>query len=131
MSLPESFHLTASALANAKFMLSGLAVHEDRMRANLGLTHGLIVAEAVMMAAAPALGRQHAHDVVYDACRKAIEGGGDLADILGSVPEVVEALGGKDGIRRCCNPANYLGLCGEMVDRVLAGPGNATPRTAV
>jgi 3-carboxy-cis,cis-muconate cycloisomerase len=119
VSLPESFHLTASALANAKFMLSGLVVHEDRMRENLGLTHGLIVAEAVMMAAAPALGRQHAHDVVYDACRKAIEGGGDFADILAGVPEVVDALGGVDGIRRCCDPANYLGLCGEMVDRVL------------
>jgi 3-carboxy-cis,cis-muconate cycloisomerase len=121
VSLPESFHLTASALANAKFMLSGLVVHEDRMRDNLDLTRGLIVAEAVMMAAAPALGRQHAHDVVYDACRKAIEGGGDLADILGDVPEVVAALGGADGIRRRCDPANYLGLCGEMIDRVLAG----------
>jgi hypothetical protein len=51
------------------------------MRANLDLTHGLILAEAVMMAAAPVLGRRHAHDAVYDACRKAIEGGGDLADI--------------------------------------------------
>ena len=84
-SLPESFLLTASSLANAKFMLGGLVVHEQRMLDNLGLTHGLIVAEAVMMAAAPKLGRQHAHDVVYDACRKAIEGGGQLADILAEV----------------------------------------------
>ena len=63
-------------------MLAGIVVHEDRMRANLDLTGGLIVAEAVMMAAAPKLGRQHAHDVVYGACRKAIEEGGKLADIL-------------------------------------------------
>ena len=119
VALPESFLLTASALANAKFMLAGLVVHEDRMRANLCLTHGLIVAEAVMMAAAPRLGRQHAHDVVYDACRKAIEGGGTLAAILADVPEVVDALGGVDAVRRRCDPANYLGLCGEMIDRVL------------
>lgn len=119
-SLPESFLLTASSLANAKFMLGGLVVHEQRMLDNLGLTHGLIVAEAVMMAAAPKLGRQHAHDVVYDACRKAIEGGGQLADILAQVPEIVEALGGKDNIRKHCDPANYLGLCGPMVDRVLS-----------
>jgi len=118
ISLPESFLLTASALANAKFMLAGLVVHDDRMRANLGLTHGLIVAEAVMMAAAPRLGRQHAHDLVYAACRKAIEGGGDLADILAGVPEVVDALGGVEAIRRHCDPANYLGLAGAMVDRV-------------
>jgi 3-carboxy-cis,cis-muconate cycloisomerase len=61
VSLPESFLLTASSLANAKFMLAGLVVHEQRMHENLDLTHGLIVAEAVMMAVAPKLGRQHAH----------------------------------------------------------------------
>jgi 3-carboxy-cis,cis-muconate cycloisomerase len=121
MSLPESFLLTASSLANAKFMLGGLVVHEQRMRENLDLTHGLIVAEAVMMAAAPKVGRQHAHDVVYDACRRAIEGGGQLADILAEVPEVVDALGGVDAIRRHCDPVNYLGLSASMVDRVLAG----------
>lgn len=120
VSLPESFLLTASSLANAKFMLAGLVVNAPRMRENLDLTHGLIVAEAVMMAAAPKLGRQHAHDVVYDACRKAIEGGGLLADLLAKVPEIVEALGGVDAIRHHCDPANYLGLCGEMVDRVVA-----------
>jgi 3-carboxy-cis,cis-muconate cycloisomerase len=119
ISLPESFLLTASSLSNAKSMLAGLVVHEARMRENLDLTHGLIVAEAVMMAMAPKLGRQHAHDVVYEACRKAIEGGGDLADILAGMPEIIEALGSVDAIRRHCDPANYLGLSGKMVDRVL------------
>jgi len=121
VSLPESFLLTAASLANAKFMLAGLAVHETRMRENLDLTHGLIVAEAVMMAAAPKLGRQRAHDVVYDACREAIEGDRELADILAGMPEIAEALGGADAIRRHCDPRNYLGLSGAMVDRVLAG----------
>jgi 3-carboxy-cis,cis-muconate cycloisomerase len=120
VSLPESFLLTASSLANARFMLAGLVVHERRMRENLDLTHGLIVAEAVMMAAAPKLGRQQAHDVVYEACRKAIEGGGQLADILADVPEIIDALGGVEAIRHHCDPANYLGLSGQMVDRVLA-----------
>lgn len=119
ISLPESFLLTASSLANARFMLAGLVVHEARMRENLDLTHGLIVAEAVMMAMAPKLGRQHAHDVVYEACRTAIEGGGDLADILAGMPEIIEALGSADAIRKHCDPANYLGLSGKMVDRVL------------
>ena len=126
VSLPESFLLTASSLANAKFMLAGLVVHDRRMRENLDLTHGLIVAEAVMMALAPKLGRQHAHEIVYDACRKAIEGGGQLADILAKMPEIVDALGGVDAIRHHCDPVNYLGLSGEMVDHVLgtaAAPG--------
>jgi 3-carboxy-cis,cis-muconate cycloisomerase len=119
VSLPESFLLTASSLANAKFMLAGLVVHESKMRENLELTQGLIVAEAVMMAAAPKLGRQIAHDIVYDACRKTIERGGQLADVLIEDPAIVEAVGGTEAVRRHCDPANYLGLCGPMVDRVL------------
>lgn len=128
VSLPESFLLTVSALANAKFMLAGLVVHEDRMRANLDLTGGLIVAEAVMMAAAPKLGRQHAHDVVYGACRKAIEQGGQLADILAAMPEVVDALGGVEAIQAKCDPANYLGLSGAMVDRVVGATDLKAPK---
>ncbi|MBP0446876.1 3-carboxy-cis,cis-muconate cycloisomerase [Roseomonas sp. SSH11] len=120
LALPESFTLTASCLHQAKFALSGLTVDTGRMRANLDMSGGLIVAEAVMMAAAPALGRQHAHDVVYDACRAAITSGRGLAEALMEVPEVVEALGGPDGVRRRCDPANYLGLAPAMVDRVLA-----------
>jgi 3-carboxy-cis,cis-muconate cycloisomerase len=118
--VPESFLLTATALANARFMLGGLAVHEDRMRRNLELTRGLIVAEAVMMAAAPKLGRQRAHDAVYAACGRAIGEDRPLADVLAEVPEIVDALGGRAGIARHCDPANYLGLCGEMVDRAIA-----------
>jgi len=117
--IPESFMLTSTALANANFMLAGLVVNEARMRRNLDLTGGLIVAEAVMMAAAPKLGRQHAHDVIYDACRKAIEEGGTLAERLVAMPEVVEALGDREAVERCCDPVNYLGLSGAMVDRVL------------
>ncbi|MEW6254906.1 MAG: 3-carboxy-cis,cis-muconate cycloisomerase [Pseudomonadota bacterium] len=123
IALPECFLLSAASLAHARFMLSGLVVHEERMRRNLGLTGGLIVAEAVMMAAAPHLGRQHAHDVVYAACRAAIEQGGTLAEHLADIPDIVAALGGVAGIEARCDPANYLGLCGAMVDRILAAPG--------
>lgn len=119
VALPESFLLAASSLAQAKFMLAGLVVDTARMRANLGLTQGLIVAEAVMMAAAPKLGRQLAHDIVYGACRKAIDGGGTLAEHLCAMPDIVVALGGVDAIHLACDPANYLGLSGVMVDRVV------------
>jgi 3-carboxy-cis,cis-muconate cycloisomerase len=120
VSLPESFLLTASSLANAKFMLAGLNVHQERMQENLHLTHGLIVAEAVMMAAAPKLGRQRAHDRVYEACRQALDGGGDLVEILCGMDDVSDALGGTAAVRRHCDPMNYVGLAPQMVDRVLA-----------
>ncbi|WP_312858719.1 lyase family protein [Rhizobium sp. G21] len=76
--IPESFALTSGALLQANFMLSGLVVHPDRMLANLGISKGLIVAEAVMMALAPLTGRQTAHDLVYAACRRAVGSGKPL-----------------------------------------------------
>ena len=76
IALPESFVLTAGALHQAKFMLGGLIVDEQRMRKNLDMTTGLIVAEAVMMGLAPAHRPQQAHDVVYAACRTVNEQGG-------------------------------------------------------
>jgi 3-carboxy-cis,cis-muconate cycloisomerase len=118
IALPESFILTAGALHQAKFMLDGLIVDEDRMRSNLNMSDGLIVAEAVMMGLAPYMGRQDAHDVVYAACRTVNEQGGTLASVLRSMPEVSSRLD-QTLIEQLTNPTNYLGMAPQMVDRVL------------
>lgn len=118
IALPEAFILTGGALHQAKFMLAGLIVDEARMRKNLDMTHGLIVAEAVMMGLAPHMGRNEAHDVVYDACRAVAEKGGSLADALSGVPEVTQHLDRK-AIEKLTDPSNYLGAAREMVDRVV------------
>jgi 3-carboxy-cis,cis-muconate cycloisomerase len=119
MAIPESFVLTAGALHQAKFALAGLIVDEKKMAENLDISRGLIVAEAVMMGLAPQLGRQDAHDVVYDACRSASEKGITLADAL-SADERVSARIDRATIERLTAPRNYLGLAPQMVDRVLA-----------
>ena len=119
IAIPESFVLTAGALHQAKFMLDGLIVDERRMRKNLDLTSGLIVAEAVMMGLAPHIGRQQAHDVVYAACRTVNEQGGTLAEVLAAEPAVSRHLD-RAAIERLTDPANYLGAAPAMVDRVLS-----------
>src|SRR5436190_7537994 len=88
MAIPESFVLSAGALHQAKFALQGLVVDEQQMAKNLGISRGLIVAEAVMMGLAPEMGRQQAHDVVYDACRLANEKNITLAEALTADPHV-------------------------------------------
>ena len=118
IAIPESFILTAGALHQAKFALGGLIVDADRMRHNLGISRGLIVAEAVMMGMAPHVGRQQAHDVVYDACRAVNDRGGTLADALCAIPEVTRHFD-RAAIDRLTDPANYLGLAPRMVDRAL------------
>jgi len=89
------------------------------MRANLDITRGLIVSEAVMMGLGPHLGRQYAHDLVYDICRKVISTGRPLLDLLDEDKEIARHMR-RDELAKLVDPANYLGVAGEMVDRVLA-----------
>ncbi|HUJ87561.1 MAG TPA: 3-carboxy-cis,cis-muconate cycloisomerase [Burkholderiales bacterium] len=117
--LPEAFCLTAGALRQARALLEGLEVDEARMRANLDLTHGLIASEAVMMGLGKHLGRERAHDLVYDLCREAIKQNRPLLDLLAANAEITRHLD-RAALARLCDPANYLGLSGVMVDRVLA-----------
>jgi 3-carboxy-cis,cis-muconate cycloisomerase len=117
--LPEIFCLSAGALAQTLFVLTGLQVDEKKMRANLDLTKGLIVSEAVMMGLGPYLGRQYAHDLVYDVCRKVVATGRPLVDLLAENEEITKHLD-RAALAKLCDPANYLGEAGAMVDRVLA-----------
>jgi len=118
IALPEIFLLSAGALAQARHILQGLYVDPKRMRENLDITKGLIMSEAVMMGLAPHIGRQRAHDLVYDICRKVVETGTPLIDLLCENKEIARHLN-RSALERLVDPANYLGLAGEMVDRVL------------
>jgi 3-carboxy-cis,cis-muconate cycloisomerase len=117
--LPEIFCLASGALEQTLFVLKGLQVDEKKMRANLDLTRGLIVSEAVMMGLGPYLGRQYAHDLVYDICRKVVATGRPLVDLLAENEEIGKHLD-RSALERLCDPAGYLGEAGAMVDRVLA-----------
>jgi 3-carboxy-cis,cis-muconate cycloisomerase len=117
--IPEAFVHTSGALNQAKFMLAGLEVDTARMAHNLNLSGGLIVAEAVMMGMAPHLGRQVAHDVVYDACRLAAQQKRSLAEVL-CEDKTVSAKLTVNQINQLCDPANYLGAAPTMVDRTRA-----------
>jgi 3-carboxy-cis,cis-muconate cycloisomerase len=117
--LPEIFCLASGALAQTEFVLKGVQVDEKKMRANLDLTKGLIVSEAVMMGLGPYLGRQYAHDLVYDICRQVVATGRPLVELLAENAEIAKHLD-RHALEKLCDPANYLGEAGAMVDRVLA-----------
>src|SRR6202790_4238972 len=117
--LPDIFARAAGPLAQTRFLLEGPQVDEKKMRANLDLTKGLIVSEAVMMGLGPYLGRQYAHDLAYDICRNVVATGRPLLDLLAENEEITKPLD-RAALTRLCDPANYLGEAGAMVDRVLA-----------
>ncbi|MDB5581255.1 MAG: 3-carboxy-cis,cis-muconate cycloisomerase [Bradyrhizobium sp.] len=119
IALPEAFCLLAGALKQTKFILAGLEVDTAKMRSNIDMTNGLLMSEAVMMGLGPFIGREYAHDLVYDLCREAIKQNRHLVDILAEHPEINKHVT-RAQLEGFCDPANYLGQSGVMVDRVLA-----------
>ena len=118
--LPQLCCLTHSTLEHTHYLLDGLEVDADAMSRNLGITQGNIVSEAVMMGLGRTLGRQYAHDLVYDLCRKAQLEKTPLIELLLQNEDIRRSKVQDDDLRALCDPAHYLGLSAEMVDKVLA-----------
>ncbi len=117
--LPTAFIVVSGGLRAAREVLEGLEVRPETMRRVLDSTGGLIVAEAVMMGLAPALGRQVAHDLVYDCCRAALTTGTTFLDALTAEPQI-SAVMDRDALARLVEPANYMGAAPKMVRNLLA-----------
>jgi 3-carboxy-cis,cis-muconate cycloisomerase len=94
-------------------------VDAAQMRANIDITGGLVMSEAVMMGLGTYIGREYAHDLVYDICRVAVKEKRPLLDLLCEHPEINKHLDRAE-LAKLCDPANYLGQSGVMVDRVLS-----------
>ncbi len=114
----DVFLLASGACARAREMLDGLRVDARRMRANLDATLGLPMAEHVMMALAPAVGRGVAHDIVAAACARAQAAGRSLRAELGEDPRVGAHLGPGE-LDAALDPTAYLGSADRFVDRAL------------
>ncbi len=117
--LPEICMLSGAALGQVVQMIEGLEIDTARMRHNLDASHGLILAEAVSAALAPKLGREAAHGLIEEACSRAIEQNKPLRDVLAKDARVGKLLSTSD-LDRLLDPANYLGVAEQFVERVLA-----------
>ncbi|KAJ3535864.1 hypothetical protein NMY22_g6290 [Coprinellus aureogranulatus] len=122
--LPQICTLSHSTLRQTRDLVRGLEVHPEAMKRNLELTRGAIVSEAVMMKLGATVGRQKAHDLIYDECRKLATAEGaekTLAELLAENYTVKKAGIGRSELEDMCNPEKYLGLCEEMIRKVLDG----------
>src|SRR6266550_504107 len=104
---------TGDMLSRLVEVLRGLRLDPERMRQNLDLGGGLIMAEAVMLNLGQTIGRQHAHDVVYDAAQAAFVEGKSFGMLLAADPRVTAHLSVQQ-IEALLDPAGYTGLCAEM-----------------
>jgi 3-carboxy-cis,cis-muconate cycloisomerase len=117
--LPEIAVASFGALRQMRETAAGLSVDAPRMRANLDITHGLIMGEAVMLALGGRIGRLNAHHLVEAASRRAAVDGRHLREVLGEDEQVTRHLSQQE-LDKLFEPVNYLGVTGAFVDRVLA-----------
>ncbi len=97
-------------------VLQGLQVFPERMRRNLELSGGLIMAESLMLELGKQIGRQRAHDVVYDAAQAAVTEGRPFRERLAQDKRVSAHLTSAQ-IDALLDPAQYTGLCRQFAER--------------
>jgi len=117
--LPESCLMAGGMLASMKYVLSGLVVNTDKMRSNLDLLGGFLLSERVMFVLSGKIGKQTAHELVYEVSMRGIETGMTFEKALMENKQVREALSEQE-LRAALDPTTYVGRAPQIVDEVLA-----------
>ena len=111
--IEESCALTGDILSRLEMLITGLTVDEARMRRNLDLSGGLIMGEALMLSLGESIGRQEAHDAIYDAAQAAATTGESFEALL-SKDETVRAHLSAEQIAALLDPTAYTGQCAAI-----------------
>jgi 3-carboxy-cis,cis-muconate cycloisomerase len=120
--LPTLLLVTSGALSAIADLAEGLEVDVARMRANLDVTGGLIMAEAIAFALAEKIGKSEAHHLVEVLSRTAVAENKHLRDVLVEDPKI-KALLSADRIAELQQPMTYQGTSQALIDRLLASLG--------
>jgi 3-carboxy-cis,cis-muconate cycloisomerase len=119
IALPQLVLIASGAFERIAELATGLEVDAKRMRANLDLSNGQIMAEAVQTALAEKLGRLEAHDLLAKASKHAMSADMHLKDALRDIPEIAALLPGKK-LDELFKPENYLGSAASFIDAAIA-----------
>src|SRR5204862_6169564 len=106
----QSCELTGDMLQRLIALFDGLQIFPERMRENLDLSGGLIMAEALMLELGRQIGRQRAHDVVYEAAQASVTQARPFKEMLAEDPHVSAGLSAAQ-VEALLDPARYAGLC--------------------
>lgn len=117
--LPESCLMMGGLLSMMKYVLSGLEVNVPRMRQNLDMLGGFLLSERVMFALSGKVGKQTAHELVYEASMHGMEQGMTFEQALMQNERVRGAMSEQE-LRAVLDPTTYTGRAPEIVDEVLA-----------
>jgi adenylosuccinate lyase len=117
--LPESCLIVGGMLSIMKQVIGGLHVDAARMRKNLDALGGFLLSERVMFELSDKVGKQTAHELVYEASMHGIENGISFEEALMHNARVKKAMTVAE-IKAVLDPTTYVGRAPEIVDEVLA-----------
>ena len=117
--LRELFVLSGGNIERLREMVEGLEVDPGRMRGNLDAALGLPLAESLMMALAPKIGRSEAHHRVEAASKLALASKRPLGEVAKAEPAIAGNLSVEE-IDRALDPGRYLGSAEAMIEAALA-----------
>jgi adenylosuccinate lyase len=118
LALPETCMCLGKALGLACAMTAGLVVNAEVMRRNLDSTRGYVLSEAVMLALAQKVGKQTAHQIVYEASMRGVEQGLTFKQALLGDARVTARLSERE-IDALLDYRAHVGMIPQMIDRVL------------
>jgi adenylosuccinate lyase len=111
--------MTGALLRLSKTMCAHLEVDSARMLANLDATQGGVLSEGVMLALAKFVGKQTAHDLVYNSAMTAAKNHRLLKEALLENPAVAQHLSVAE-LDALFDYRRQIGLCSQFVDRMAA-----------
>ncbi len=116
--IPNLFRYTSGAIEGVRGAVADLQVDVARMKANLDLTAGLVMAESLTLALAPHMGRPEAYRVVQALCKHVTNAGENLHSVALADERVRAALSPEE-IERALDPMAYMGSADAFIDRAL------------
>ena len=116
--VPEMMIYSGALLSKMRTVLEKLEVFPTRMRQNLDLLGGLLLSEKIMLALGEKIGKQTAHEVVYEIAMSSFEKEIPFKKALMSDQRVANHLK-EEEIVELLNPEAYIGESEEIVDNVL------------
>ena len=119
VALPEITSYLDAQLVQLTYILSELEVNTVQMRKNLDIQGSLPYSERIMFKLGKVIGKQTAHELVYQAAMKAIENHDDFISLLYQEPTVSTHFS-KETIQSWIVPENNIGENLAKVDDVVS-----------
>lgn len=117
--IPSIANMTSAGLRSLTKILKGLEVKPENMLRNMHASRGLMMDEPVMLRLADlGVGRQSAHDLLYDAAMEAHADGRHLRDVLLENPRAKELIT-ADEVDELMKFENYLGTAPLQVAKTV------------